>query len=231
MALDLQKKKIIKLRKPLSPEDLDAVHRFGPISLKLGMYAILTLYLYQAATIFYEYKPGEPWPFLLLIIRNGIFLFLHEGGHGLFMFFGRTLQLLGGSFWQIMFPLISFGIALRKRSTVVAPFALFWVGTNMLDVSLYMRDAPVRQLPLLGGHRSGHDWWNLFTRWNMLDAAGDVADLFYFLGLLISIGSLIAGVAFAFYAYYHPKPFRITGDDESLPPEQRLPVLNLDQPE
>lgn len=103
-----------------------------PLSLKLTVYLWLTYFLYQAATTFYEYQPGQSWPFMLSIFRTFTFLPIHEAGHFLFMFFGRTLHILGGSFWQIMFVALWFVIGLRQRSHV-APFPLFWVGENMMD--------------------------------------------------------------------------------------------------
>jgi len=182
----------------------DPLERYVPLGTKVAVYLLLIAYLVQAADVFYEYTPGRSWPFLLAAIRNGIFLFIHEGGHALFYFFGRTLNILGGSFWQIAFPLISFVIAIRNRSHFIAPFALFWVGTNMMDVSLYMRDAPIRILPLLGGHKSWHDWWNLFREWDMLEYAGTWADIFYFGGLLASVGAIGWGVCWAIDRFLHP---------------------------
>jgi len=190
------------------PSAADPLERIIPLALKTLLYIFLAIYLFQAAEMFIEYQPGHQWPFLLWAIRNSIFLFIHEGGHGLFMFFGRTLHALGGSFWQIMFPVVSFVIAIRKRSHVVAPFALFWAGANMLDVSLYMRDAPVRVLPLLGP-RSGHDWFYLFNKWGVLDSAGTIADLMYYLGLFICIGSILAGMFLAIQRYLNPLPYTL----------------------
>src|SRR3989304_1673084 len=203
------------VRSPLRPaQRMDPLERWIPLGLKSFVYLILTVYLIQAADVFYEVAlPARPWPFLLFALRT-IFLFIHEGGHFLFMFFGETLNILGGSFWQIAFPLISCIIAIRKRSHFIAPFALFWVGTNMMDVSLYMRDAPIRLLPLLGGHKSWHDWWNLFRKWDMLDSAGAVADLFYFLGLFVSIVALGGGMYLAIHRYLNPIPYRIPDDEE-----------------
>lgn len=195
---------------PQQYQPRDPLDRYLPLGLKALLYAFLTLYLIQAAETFIEFRPGKEWPFLLWAIRNNIFLFIHEGGHALFMFFGRTLHVLGGSFWQIMFPVISFIIALRKRSHVVAPFALFWAGANMLDVSLYMRDAPVRVLPLLGP-RSGHDWFYLFNKWGLLDSAGTIADLTYYLGLLICIGSILVGMGLAVQRFLKPVPYTLPG--------------------
>ena len=193
---------------------MDPLERWIPLGLKSFVYLILTVYLIQAADVFYEVAlPARPWPFLLFALRT-IFLFIHEGGHFLFMFFGETLNILGGSFWQIAFPLISCIIAIRKRSHFIAPFALFWVGTNMMDVSLYMRDAPLRLLPLLGGHKSRHDWWNLFRKWEMLDSAGTVADIFYFLGLFVSIVAIGGGIYFAIHRFLHPVAYKIPNDEE-----------------
>ncbi len=202
------------LRSRLRPvQRTDPLERFVPLGLKGFVYFVLIVYLIQAADVFYEVAPGRQWPFLLFAIRT-IFLFIHEGGHFLFMFFGETLNILGGSFWQIVFPLLSFILAVRKRSHFVAPFALFWVGPNMMDVSLYMRDAPMRLLPLLGGHKSRHDWWNLFRKWEMLDSAGTVADLFYFVGLLVSIVAIGAGIYLAIHRFLNPIPYKISDDEE-----------------
>ncbi|MBI4418252.1 MAG: hypothetical protein HY563_05710 [Ignavibacteriales bacterium] len=192
----------------------DPLGRYIPLGIKIAVYLLLVIYLIQAADVFYEYVPGQPWPFLLRAIRNGIFVFIHEGGHARFFFFGRTMTILGGSFWQIAFPLLSFIIALRKSSHFIAPFALFWVGTNMMDVSLYMRDAPVRRLPLLAGHKVGHDWWNLFREWNMLESAGTWADVFYFVGILIGIGAIGWGIYLSIERFLNPLPFTLQADDD-----------------
>jgi len=182
------------------PDAPDPVERYAPLLFRLGVYAFLTFYFFQALDAFYEYRPGMRWGNLLFISRTFTFLPLHEGGHFLFRFFGRTLYVLGGSFWQIMFPLLWFIIALRQRSSVF-PFALFWVGENMMDVSLYVRDAPVRMLPLLGGDKSGHDWHYLLSQWGAMDEAGTLADIMYYGGILTCIGAISTGVVLAVIAY------------------------------
>jgi hypothetical protein len=174
---------------------------------RILLYVVLSVLLVNAMDVLAQYTPGRPWPQVFWIIRTVIFLPLHEGGHFISILFGRTLYVLGGSFWQIMFPLLWFLIALKQRSQV-APFPLFWTGENMMDVSLYMRDAPVRALPLLGGHKSGHDWYNLFTWWGLMDSAVDIADLFYWGGVLIAVGAIIAGVAWAITAFVNEKELK-----------------------
>jgi hypothetical protein len=174
----------------------DPVERYVPLAFKLAVYGVVSCFFVQAAATFASYTTGQSWPFLLGIFRMFTFLPIHEAGHLIFRFFGRTLNILGGSFWQVMFPLLWFIIALRQRSHV-APFALFWVGENLLDVSLYVRDAPVRQLPLLGGDPSGHDWHNLLADWNMMDSAETFADILYYAGFIISAGAILAGIYLA----------------------------------
>ena len=142
-------------RPPVVTTPLDPVEQYVPLLFRIGVYAFLTVFLFQAIDTFARYIPGNRGNALLWIVRTFTFLPLHEGGHFLFRFFGRTLYVLGGSFWQIMFPFLWFIIAVKERSQV-APFPLFWTGENMMDVSLYMRDAPVRFLPLLGGDKVGH---------------------------------------------------------------------------
>lgn len=208
---------------------LDPIERYGPLAAKLLLYLILSIYFLQAVDVFSEVRPYAAAPFLFAAIRNGIFLFLHEGGHFIMFPFGRTLSILGGSFWQIMFPFLSFLIGLRQRSHVVAPLMLFFTATNMMDVSLYMRDAPLRRLRLLGGDKAGHDWWNLFRQWDMLDSAETVADIMYVTGLLVSVLSLGAGIFLAFYRSKNPLPYRIKYYDEDAQRERVTPMVRKQQ--
>jgi hypothetical protein len=83
----------------------------------------------------------------------------------------------------------------------VAPFPLFWVGENMMDVSLYVRDAPTRLIPLLGGDKAGHDWHNLLAQWDMMDSAGTIADVMYYLGVVVCVAGIGAGLSWAVLAF------------------------------
>jgi len=209
-------------KRPL-PQKLDPAERYIPLILKLCVYCFLTFFFFQAATSFIIYHPGQYWPGLLSVVRTFIFLPLHEGGHFLFMFFGRTLYILGGSFWQVMFPLLWFLIALKQRSQV-APFALFWVGENLMDVSLYIRDAAYRALPLLGGDSSGHDWYNLLSDWNAVDSADTIGDIVYYGGFAISVGAIVTGIVWAFVVFSRSLYTPIAEMQTSLPSTAKLEV-------
>jgi hypothetical protein len=191
----------VKATPLIAPEPVDPVVRYVPLILRLLLYVFLTWFLIEAIPIFHSYDPNEPWPRLIWIFRTFTFLPLHEGGHILFIFFGRTLHALGGSFWQIVFPLLWFIIASKQRSQV-APFPLFWVGENMMDVSLYVRDSQDMVLPLLGGRKSGHDWHFLLTRWDLIDSCQEIADVIYFAGVIVSIAAIIGGIVWAYVVYY-----------------------------
>ena len=186
---------------PSAAETPDPVERYAPLLFRLGVYGLLSVFLVQATEVFVEYKPGVAWPGLLWVVRTFTFLPLHEGGHFISLLFGRTLYVLGGSFWQVMFPLVWFALALKLKSQV-APFPLFWTGENMMDVSLYIRDAPVRAMPLLGGHKSGHDWHYLLTQWNAMDSAETIADIMYYSGIILSVIAIASGIVWAFLVFY-----------------------------
>jgi hypothetical protein len=93
--------------------------------------------------------------------------------------------------------------ALRERSSA-AWFALSVTGFSIMDVSLYIRDAPVRALPLITRDTSGHDWHNLLRGWGMLDSAGTFADIAYFLGALCTVASIGIGLYLALMSYVRP---------------------------
>ena len=60
---------------------------------------------------------------------------------------------LAGSVLQVAVPLglaAYFGL-LRRKEWASAGFCLAWAGTSARDVAVYVADAPVQALPLIGG--------------------------------------------------------------------------------
>lgn len=82
-------------------------------------------------------------------------LIFHEAGHTLFMFFGETLYILGGSLFQILLPLGCGFVFLRRREFFSSLIMTWWAGENMIGVGRYIADARTQLLPLIGGE---HDW-------------------------------------------------------------------------
>jgi hypothetical protein len=119
-------------------------------------------------------------------------LAIHETGHLLFSFGGETLTILGGSLFQVIVP-AAFVVALwRAGDRHGATVPLWWVGQNCWNISVYMRDARARELPLLGGGDE-HDWAALLGRWGLLSQDGALADTVHLVGVLIYLVAIIGG--------------------------------------
>jgi hypothetical protein len=102
---------------------------------------------------------------------------VHEFGHLLFMPLGETMMFLGGSLTQIALPLAFAAYFLfgRKehRDAHAATVCVWWSALNVVSVAVYAGDARARELMLLTGATgqeddSGHDFYNLFSRWGVL---------------------------------------------------------------
>lgn len=93
---------------------------------------------------------------------------IHETGHLLFSPFGDVPQLLGGSLFQIVLPLIFAGAFGRRGDRFAAFACLWWTAHSCWDVSIYIGDARSRVLPLLGDDPDAHDWFNLLGIWDRL---------------------------------------------------------------
>ncbi len=194
-----------KISRPLPPQPVDPIELLVPLGAKLFGMGMCGLLLYQAADSASAFPP-LPQSLLYNLYYVGIVTPLHEGGHFLFMLFGRTLYILGGSFWQLVTPLILFAVALRQKSWL-ANLWLGLAGTNWISLSPYISDAPFRTLPLLGGHKSGHDWYNLLVRWQMLDDAIALSDFVYYPGILLGMAGIVSGVTLAVLRFF--KSYRV----------------------
>ncbi len=165
---------------------------------KLGFLAFLAWLAYGA----FHRQYGD------IVLLNDIDTAIHEFGHMLFMpfgipIFGRTMVILGGSLFQVAFPLIFVAYFLRKRADgwrrdpYAAMICLWWTAINILDVAIYCNDARAGQLMLLNGQTGqesdGHDWNNLLTTWHLLQQDTIIARRMRAVAVLLCVGSLAAG--------------------------------------
>jgi len=95
-------------------------------------------------------------------------LAFHEAGHIFFTPFGSTLHYLGGTLGQLAVPTLLAGYFLLVGPTrpLGAAVCAWWVGENLMNISVYMADARDLALPLVGG--GDHDWNELFYRFGLL---------------------------------------------------------------
>jgi hypothetical protein len=139
--------------------------------------------------IYYGFSYTE-WHFI-----DNVNLIIHEAGHIVFMFFGDFIQLLGGSFLQIIFPIIFILYFYKNKDYFSSSLLLFWVGQNFINVSVYVSDSIVMQLPLLGGESSLHDWNNILTMMGLLKYSEKIGFSIYILGFIF----IMCAVYYSFY--------------------------------
>jgi hypothetical protein len=94
-------------------------------------------------------------------------LMIHEAGHLVFSWGGRTLMLLGGTFAELIAPLLCGVYFFWRREVYGFAFCGFWFFENFPYIGTYMADARDNALPLINGDIG--DWTLLFGQWGILD--------------------------------------------------------------
>lgn len=155
-------------------------------ALLLYLVLLLPFNLYTPMRVFD--LPGILWFTHLML------LYIHEAGHLIFSPFGWTLRIMGGSLMQILVPLAWYIVALREGSSLKNT-ALVFTGVSIVDVSIYVKDAGMLQLPLIGGLSSNHhDWLNLLRDWGMIDWSYEFGEVLFWIGMMLCGYGLYAGV-------------------------------------
>lgn len=127
-----------------------------------------------------------------LLIDN-VNLIVHESGHLLFGWFGRTLGLWGGTLMELLVPLALAVYFMVSRQTSGAAFAAFFFFENFLYISVYMADARAQALPLVtvgDPEQGGHDWFNIFSSLGLLQHDVGIAKVFKAAGWLGMLGTM-----------------------------------------
>jgi hypothetical protein len=164
----------------------------------------LSLYL---ATDYQTPHGRHDMPFLVWVIDT-VDLFIHEGGHGIFRFFGQFMYVLGGSLIQFIIPIATIIVFLRTSGPRSLMATLYWLGQNMIDVSIYIADAPKQQLTLISRHAI-HDWRWLCGYMGIMDSAGDLAAVVAFLGAISLVGAIgvtVYYIVFDIRSEFFPPP-------------------------
>jgi hypothetical protein len=160
----------------------------------IGMRLLLLAYLtYLVVFLMTDY--GTPqgrvsMPFVL-VVTDWINLFIHEGGHGIFQIFGQFIYVLGGSLMQVILPGAAVIVFLRSGIGTL-PYTLFWLGQNIVNVSVYIMDAPYRRLPLISKY-AAHDWGWITDTLGVMHLAEDFGLGVRILGILICLGGIGVG--------------------------------------
>ncbi len=170
--------------------------KYALLAARLLLYGYLGYLTIFLATGYDPATPGYHPPFAIFIIDT-INLFIHEAGHLFFRVFGTWMYMIGGSAFQVLLPAALLAVTVLKRAPGPG-LAGFWAGENLVNVSVYIKDAPTKHLKLIA---SGliHDWnWLLSGN---LDAAEPLGTIVQILGLLMCFSSVGAGIWLAVKSY------------------------------
>jgi hypothetical protein len=104
-------------------------------------------------------------PGFVFILDHANLLF-HEAGHPVVGLFSQRLETYGGTFGQLVFPVVLAVSFWRQGQALPFAASVIWFFENWLNIARYMADARALELPLLGG--GDHDWNTIFSRWHVL---------------------------------------------------------------
>lgn len=178
---------IASLFQPL--ENMDEMTFYGRCA-ALVLLAIWSWFLFG-----YDYRDAE---FFSSFMHN-ILLPIHEAGHVLFRPFGEFMMVLGGSLFQLAFPLgISVAFVVKNRDNFGAAIGLWWASISLVDLSPYIYDALHPQLVLIGGLTGAedgpHDWIYLLVRLGQLANAQRWGSFAHMCGGLLMMAALAWGI-------------------------------------
>ena len=150
------------------------------------------------------FRPFKKWITSVILLPLGLYfilnhghyslldnadLIIHEAGHFFFGFMGSFIHAAGGTMMQIIFPLFLAWYFYHNNYRTGFQIFIFWLGQNLLNISVYAADAQVRNLLLLG--KGKHDWHYLLTQLDILEHAEGVGFIFFLLGILVFSGALL----------------------------------------
>jgi hypothetical protein len=166
-----------------------------------------------------DWRPMSRWAvsewlifYLLFLIyafrAHGGYLFIdsanlvvHEGGHLLFSWAGRTLCLWGGTILQWAVPCLLAAYFFYQRQTAAFVFCLFFFFENWLYTATYMADARAMVLPLVTTGDPDfveHDWNTIFSSLGVLQFDTTIAAVVRTLGwcgMLACVAWLVSRLA------------------------------------
>ncbi len=126
---------------------------------------------------------------------DGMNLAFHEIGHVVFLPFPEFLTVLGGTLLQILIPLVAGWILIRQKDDFGGAVALFWLGTNLMGIAVYVGDARSQALPLVSPFPGEivHDWNYILGTLGLLESDARIARLVRTLGYTSLLTSVLVG--------------------------------------
>lgn len=135
-------------------------------------------------------------------IIDGANLLFHEAGHLFFGFFGETIQFMGGTIGQLIFPIACTIGFINQEKGFEAGVTSIWIGENLMNIAAYVNDAEKQELPLVGG--GIHDWNWLLSNANMIEKCESIASIIHVIASIIVVLSLAYIVYVTFIRKQYP---------------------------
>jgi hypothetical protein len=149
-------------------------------SAKVALIVILAVYGFVTL--------GDPSHFRLL---DNVDLAIHEAGHVFFSPFGEFIGFLGGTLMQLIVPTTFLGYFLYHGDRYASAVLLWWVGQNLWNISVYLKDARSMELPLVGGGE--HDWAYILGELGWLQRDQSLGNALFAMGVVLYAGSIMWG--------------------------------------
>lgn len=141
----------------------------------------------------------------------GITFGVHEFGHLLFAAFGEFPGIAGGSFTQLLLPVLTGALLYHHRDYFGLTAAGAWLASSLLDLARYIADARVGDLALASfSEESIHDWTWLLGRLGWLQHDLALARMAHGMGLLVLLAAVLYGGWLCLEMWQRPAPAGVT---------------------
>ena len=188
-------------------------HEYFRSSQKVTLFkaGLLTSVLLLMLTAVLLPKAQLPLVSLFISALELLYFVFHEAGHILFGFMGEFISVAGGTAGQLFIPMLFLAAAIYRRRFYAVAFFIFWIGHNLINISMYIGDARQQTLrlispgALLTGEQAIHDWNYLLSRLGLLWADHFLSAFIFGIGVLI----MLFAAAWPFLYYYLSQPDRI----------------------
>jgi len=153
----------------LTPERRDWLQTWGS---SLALLPFCVIFALEGGDLWF----GE----VLWMLVHSFDLIIHEAGHFFFRFFGRFMEIAGGSLLQLLIPALFVYQGVYWDNKLGTQLSLLLLGQNFVDVSIYAADAQARALPLIGNlGPESHDWHNMLAMLGWLESTPLIAGAIY----------------------------------------------------